>query len=75
MYNQSHDIKINGPINVVRMEGIFDSIKKIIYIFMDYHIEYDNQSKCDDPQSINVNKFFFDSFMNLKNADHMYDFF
>ena len=31
-------MKINGPINVIRMEGSINDIKKIIYFFMDEHV-------------------------------------
>lgn len=37
---------INGPINVVRMEGKVNNVKKVIYIFMDFHMELQHQTKC-----------------------------
>lgn len=33
-------MKINGPINVIRMEGYINNIKKIIYIFMNDNTEF-----------------------------------
>lgn len=75
MRQQPYNIKINGPINVVRMEGTLNNINKIIYIFMEHHVPYQFQSKCDDSSSIDIKKFFLDSFLDLNNTDHTYDFF
>ena len=41
--------QINGPINVVRLEGKVNEIKKVIYLFMDIH---------KDTQIILLNKYF-----------------
>jgi len=30
-------IYVNGPVNVVRLEGTIGDIKKVIYLFFDYH--------------------------------------
>lgn len=48
---------INGPINVARLEGTIYGIKKIIYLFMDYHNEVFIQSQCDTLDSIDVSKY------------------
>ena len=47
LINES-SIKINGPLNVVRLEGKINKIKKIIYVFFDIHMDVGNQTKCDD---------------------------
>ena len=39
---------INGPLNVVRLEGTINKIKKVIYVFFDIHMDVNNQTKCDD---------------------------
>ena len=31
-------VLINGPINVIRLEGKINNIKKVLYIFMDVHV-------------------------------------
>jgi len=68
--------KINGPINVVRMEGIIDNTKKVIYLFMDQHQAYQYQSDCNDPDnSINIAEYFKENFTELKNTNKTYDFF
>lgn len=66
--------KINGPINVVRMEGSINNIRKVIYLFMDEHLDIDKQTNCNDPNSIDIQDFFKKSFANLKN-NKTYDFF
>ena len=40
-------MKINGPINIVRLEGTINNINKIIYIFVDHHYSLNQQTKCD----------------------------
>jgi hypothetical protein len=40
-------MKINGPVNVIRLEGIIHDIKKIIYIYFDHHYPINKQTKCD----------------------------
>lgn len=68
--------KINGPINLVRMEGTINNIHKVIYIFMDKHIKVEDQTDCDDPEnSVDVNEYFRISFQNLKNKNKTYDFY
>jgi hypothetical protein len=48
---------INGPIIVVRLDGQIGKIKKIIYLFMDVHFNYCNQTKCEDNNNIDVHDF------------------
>ena len=45
---------INGPINVVRLEGEINKIKKVLYVFMDVHISLKSQTKCEDQMSDDV---------------------
>jgi hypothetical protein len=47
---------VNGPINVVRLEGIINNIKKVIYVFFDYHSPLIYQTRCEDDSSISINK-------------------
>jgi hypothetical protein len=62
---------INGPINVIRMEGQINNIHKIIYIYMDYHLPTNRQLQCDDT-AIDIQYHFAE---NLKNVDKNIDFF
>ena len=40
-------MKINGPINLIRLEGIVCNTTKIIYIYFDRHNSINKQTKCD----------------------------
>lgn len=63
--------KINGPINVARLEGTVNGLHKIIYIFMDYHLPVSSQLQCED-MAVDVQYYIADS---LKNNNKQIDFF
>lgn len=67
---------VNGPYNVVRLEGSVGSVKKVVYLFMDYHANLYQQSECDDPNAINIDKFLLEQFDRLQtdDPDKIYDF-
>ena len=67
--------QINGPINVVRMEGEIDNVKKCIYIFMDTHYDLGQQLECDDVFAKDVNVYFAEKFRELNESDKKFDFF
>ena len=67
--------QINGPINVVRMEGEIDNVKKCIYIFMDLHYPLGQQSECDDVFAKDVNLYLAEKFLELNESDKKFDFF
>ena len=68
--------KINGPINVVRMEGCMNGVTKVIYLFMDKHVEVEEQTDCNDPSnSIDIAEYFNQNFIKLKDKNKTYDFF
>lgn len=66
---------VSGPVNVIRLEGIVHGIKKVIYLFMDYHINVSSQTQCANIFSKDVQKYFVDNFYKLNKGDKMYDFF
>lgn len=69
-------MKLNGPINVIRLEGKIENINKVLYLFMDHHLDESLQTNCDDPNnSINIDEYFISSFKNLNKSDKKYDFF
>lgn len=49
--------KINGPINIVRIEGEINGINKILYLYFDFHIDVTQQTKCEDYLSDDVTKY------------------
>jgi hypothetical protein len=64
---------INGPINIIRLEGEINKIKKVLYVFMDVHMALGNQTKCEDILSDDVHKYIKKEM--LKNTDKIIDFF
>jgi len=68
-------MKINGPINVIRMEGKINGIDKVIYLFMDYHSDPKFETECDDIESVGIKKYFVDNFKKLNKTKKTYDFF
>lgn len=65
--SKNRNININGPVNIVRLEGKINNINKIIYLFLDKHNEVDKQTQCDDFNAIDVQNFFA---LELKNIKH-----
>ena len=47
MAQKNHKKEISGPINVIRLEGIVNGIKKVITLFMDIHLDEEDQTKCE----------------------------
>jgi hypothetical protein len=66
-------MNIDGPINVMRLEGTINNIKKVLYVFMDVHVDIDDQTKCDDENSTEIIKYFTEQFNNI--GDKKVDFF
>lgn len=64
---------INGPINVVRMEGKINDIPKVIYLYMDYHSNIDWQLQCEE-LSIDVHYHISDNIKKIK-SNKTVDFF
>ncbi len=71
----SKNLYINGPINVVRLEGTVNNINKTIYLFMDVHVDPTYQTECENIRSIDVRDYFVQTFDKLTNTDRYYDFF
>lgn len=68
---------VNGPMNTVRLEGNIGSVKKTIYLFMDFHIPVEWQTECDDIRSKDFDKFLVDTFDKTEEMKHniIYDLF
>ena len=56
-------IYVNGPINFFRLKN---NNNKDIYLFSDIHKDLNNQTECDEINSINIDKFFLNFFKNNK---------
>ena len=67
--------EVTGPYNAIRMEGEIDGNKKVVYMFMDIHMQPDGQTTCSNIYSQDINKYLAESFHELDGADRVYDFF
>jgi hypothetical protein len=67
-------MKVNGPVNVVRLEGTINNIKKVIYLFMDIHSYPKNQTECNSIRSIDIKEYLIKQFDSISNNDKTYDF-
>lgn len=66
---------INGPMNIVRLEGKIGKINKVIYIFMDSHVHIYLQKQCNHILSEDIQKYFFNTFVSMNDSEIIYDFF
>nr|QBK88813.1 MAG: uncharacterized protein LCMiAC01_04950 [Mimivirus LCMiAC01] len=66
---------INGPVNVVRLEGKVGNINKVIYLFMDFHMSPAIQTECEDVRSTDVKDYFVRNFDKISTTKKTYDFF
>jgi hypothetical protein len=72
--NYDNTKNINGPIGAYRLEGKINGIKKILYLFADFHIyEY----KCPNDFSLDINQYIVREFSKINNSSDKteYDFF
>lgn len=65
--------KINGPVNVIRLEGIVNNITKIVYLFMDIH--FGNETNCNDESAVDIQEYMYQNFKTLNQTNKTYDFF
>jgi hypothetical protein len=73
-YNSTNDITVNGPVNVVRLTGNIRGVEKVIYLFMDIHLDPGNQQECENLRSSDIKNYFLNNFDNSNNSDKTYDF-
>lgn len=69
----SNITNINGPTNIIRMEGNINGINKTLYLFFDIHEPIGKQTKCNTLLSTDINSYLADIF--LKHRGEYYDFF
>ncbi|AQN68808.1 hypothetical protein [Saudi moumouvirus] len=66
---------INGPVNVVRLQGNIEGINKVIYLFMDQHYPLGQQTECENLYADSIQKYFANNFQILNSLSKTYDFF
>ena len=67
------EVHINGPVNIVRLEGNVGGVNKVIHLFMDFHMQVNQQTECDNVRNIDVDKFLVKLFD--ENKGKIYDLF
>jgi hypothetical protein len=72
--SKKNKILLNGPINTIRLEGLVNGSKKVIYIFGDIHRDLNNQTECDNLNAEDINKYLY-KFIKEYNGDEYYDIF
>lgn len=60
------ELLVNGPINVLRLEGTVFDIKKVVYIFMDYHAYIHKQTRCPSFTSLDLHQYFASTLKNIQ---------
>ena len=70
----TNKIYINGPVNVIRLEGQVNNIKKVIYIFMDFHESPQYQTECLNIRSKDIKEYFVENFDKIGETNKVYDF-
>lgn len=69
-------MKISGPINIVRLDGKVGGRDKVVYLYMDIHINPDEQTECNDFNSISIREFMKTKLAELeKKNKNIYDLF
>jgi len=66
---------ISGPINAIRLEGTINNKAKVLYAFMDFHEDIQNQTECDDVRSNDIKTYLVQNFDKITNNNKTYDFF
>lgn len=67
--------QINGPVNVLRLEGKINNVKKVIYLFADFHINVTSQTTCKNIFSQDVSRYMAKNFLKINKESKSYDFF
>ena len=74
--NNDKVINVDGPLNIVRLEGNIGKNKKVIYLFMDVHNNLTTETQCASIDSINVKNYIYDELLsNDKKSSKIVDVF
>lgn len=66
---------INGPVNVLRLEGQLKGITKVLYLFLDFHLSPNEQSECTNIFNMDIQQYLATNFYQLNEQKNTYDFF
>ena len=68
-------MNINGPVNIIRLEGEINNIKKVLYIFSDVHNSCEDQTNCNIDEAMDIDYYLSKTFLELNNSEKNIDFF
>ena len=68
-------MNINGPVNIIRLEGEINNIKKVLYIFSDIHNCCEDQTNCNIDEAVDIDYYLSKTFLELNNSEKNIDFF
>lgn len=74
-HGTKNSTQISGPINLVRLEGTVNNKQKVLYLFMDLHIDSDIQTECTNIRSIHIKNYLTNAFDHIRNTNTKIDFF
>jgi len=66
---------VSGPINTVRLEGAIGKTKKVLYVMLDFHMDINSQTQCEDIRAQNITSYLVEQFDRVTGSDKTYDFF
>lgn len=67
--------QINGPVNIIRLEGEINGINKVIYLFLDIHVGLTEQTSCENIFAQDIQQYLVKNFLEMNKSDITYDFF
>jgi hypothetical protein len=66
-----NDTFINGPVNIIRLEGKINNLKKVIYLFGDIHLSIcRSQNRCESENRIDIDQFLSKTFSENKKIQY-----
>ena len=66
---------VNGPVNMVRLEGSCGDVNKVLYLLMDIHEPEESQRECPEEDNIDLHHYLRKQFEGSKKTGKNYDFF
>lgn len=72
---ENYKVPVSGPVNAVRLEGSIGGIKKVIYLFLEFHMPLGDQTECVKPDAPDISQYLTNQFKQFENAQTEYDFF
>lgn len=66
---------VNGPLNIIRLEGKIGNTDKVLYVIADYHVQLENQTACSNIYADELHKYILNNMLESKKNNKYIDFF